>query len=163
MRQSTSSAPRRLDRSRTTVALIAASFLIGGSIAPAAAKTRHHRSHHHHHHHKHKAENSWLNANASIGPTGHRSFSGIASYYGNEAGSKTASGQRFNQHAMTAAHRSLPFGTRLKVTHGSRSVIVTINDRGPFIRGRVLDLSKGAAHAIGLTGRGVGRVVAEVM
>jgi rare lipoprotein A len=163
MLQSKSSAPRRLDRSRTTVALIAASLLIGGSIAPAAAKSRHHRSHHHHHHHKHKAENSWLNANASIGPTGHRSFSGIASYYGNEAGNKTASGQRFNQHAMTAAHRSLPFGTKLKVTHGSRSVIVTINDRGPFIRGRVLDLSKGAAQVIGLTGRGVGRVVAEVM
>ena len=162
MLQSKSSAPRRLDRSRTTVALIAASLLIGGSIAPAAAKSRHHRSHHHHHHHKHKAENSWLNANASISPTGHRSFSGIASYYGNEAGNKTASGQRFNQHAMTAAHRTLPFGTKLKVTHGSRSVIVTINDRGPFIRGRVLDLSKGAAHAIGLTGRGVGRVVAEV-
>jgi rare lipoprotein A len=159
--QSKSSAPRRLDRSRATVALIAASLMIGGSIAPAAAKSRqHHR--HHHHHHKHKAENSWLNANASIRPTGHRSFSGIASYYGNEAGNRTASGQRFNQHAMTAAHRTLPFGTRLKVTHGSRSVIVTINDRGPFIRGRVLDLSKGAAHAIGLTGRGVGRVVAEV-
>ena len=163
MLQSKSSAPRRLDRSRTTVALIAASLLIGGSIAPAAAKSRHHRHHHHHHHHKHKAENSWLNANASIGPSGHRSFSGIASYYGNEAGNKTASGQRFNQHAMTAAHRTLPFGTKLKVTHGSRSVVVTINDRGPFIRGRVLDLSKGAAHAIGLTGRGVGRVVAEVM
>lgn len=161
MLQSTSSALRRLDRSRATVALIAASLLIGGSITPAAAKTRHHRSHHHHHH-KHKAENSWLNANASIGPSGGRSFSGIASYYGNEAGNKTASGQRFNQHAMTAAHRSLPFGTKLKVTHGSRSVVVTINDRGPFIRGRVLDLSKGAAHAIGLTGRGVGRVVAEV-
>lgn len=162
MLQSKSSAPRRLDRSRTTIALIAASLLIGGSITPAAAKSRHHRSHHHHHHHKHKAENSWLNANASIGPTGRRSFSGIASYYGNEAGNKTASGQRFNQHAMTAAHRTLPFGTKLKVTHGSRSVVVTINDRGPFIRGRVLDLSKGAARAIGLTGRGVGRVVAEV-
>jgi len=163
MLQSKSSAPRRLDRSRTTIALIAASLLIGGSITPAAAKSRHHRSHHHHHHHKHKAENSWLNANASIGPTGRRSFSGIASYYGNEAGNKTASGQRFNQHAMTAAHRTLPFGTKLRVTHGGRSVIVTVNDRGPFIRGRVLDLSKGAAHAIGLTGRGVGRVVAEVM
>jgi len=162
MLQSKSSASRRSGSARTTVALIAASLLIGGGIAPAAAKSRHHRHHHHHHNHKHKAENSWLNANASIGPTGRRSFSGIASYYGNEAGSKTASGQRFNQHAMTAAHRTLPFGTRLKVTHGSRSVVVTINDRGPFIRGRVLDLSKGAARAIGLTGRGVGRVYAEV-
>lgn len=92
-----------------------------------------------------------------------RSFSGIASFYGNESGSKTASGQRFNQNAMTAAHRSLPFGTKLRVTHGGQSVVVTINDRGPFIRGRVLDLSTGAARAIGLTGRGVGRVTAEVI
>ena len=87
----------------------------------------------------------------------------MASFYGNESGSKTASGQRFNQNAMTAAHRSLPFGTKLKVTHGSRSVVVTINDRGPFIKGRVLDLSTGAARAVGLTSAGVGRVVAEVM
>jgi rare lipoprotein A len=64
---------------------------------------------------------------------------------------------------MTAAHRSLPFGTKLRVTHGGRSVVVTINDRGPFIRGRVLDLSTGAARVIGLTGAGVGRVVAEVV
>ena len=92
-----------------------------------------------------------------------RSFSGMASYYGNESGSRTASGQRFNQNAMTAAHRSLPFGTKLRVTHGGSSVIVTINARGPFIRGRVLDLSTGAARAIGLTGAGVGRVTAEVV
>lgn len=92
-----------------------------------------------------------------------RSFSGMASFYGNESGSRTASGQRFNQNAMTAAHRSLPFGTKLRVTHGGSSVIVTINDRGPFIRGRVLDLSTGAARAIGLTGAGVGRVTAEVV
>ena len=87
----------------------------------------------------------------------------MASFYGNESGSKTASGQRFNQNAMTAAHRTLPFGTKLRVTHGGQSVIVTINDRGPFIRGRVLDLSTGAARAIGLTGAGVGKVTAEVV
>lgn len=166
MLRSKTSALRHLGRSRTTVTLVAASLLLGAGITQAAAKSKHHRHHHHHQKHKHTAQkpsqNSWLNANASIGSTGGRSFSGVASYYGNEAGNKTASGQRFNQHAMTAAHRSLPFGTKLKVTHGSRSVVVTINDRGPFIRGRVLDLSKGAAHAIGLTGRGVGRVVAEV-
>jgi rare lipoprotein A len=103
---------------------------------------------------------SWRDANASVGSS--RSFSGNASFYGNESGSKTASGQRFNQEAMTAAHRTLPFGTRLKVTHGGRSVVVTVNDRGPFIKGRVLDLSKGAARAVGLTSRGVGHVVAEV-
>jgi len=112
---------------------------------------------------------SWREANASLETpfsthSGHsgRTFSGKASYYGSESGSRTASGQRFNQNAMTAAHRTLPFGTRVKVTHGGRSVVVTINDRGPFIRGRVLDLSKGAARAIGLTGRGVGQVVAEI-
>ena len=107
-----------------------------------------------------RSRRDWRDANASIS-SGH-TFSGMASYYGNESGSKTASGQRFNQNAMTAAHRTLPFGTRLRVTHNGHSVVVTVNDRGPFIRGRVLDLSKGAARAIGLTSRGVGRVVAEV-
>jgi rare lipoprotein A len=87
----------------------------------------------------------------------------MASYYGNESGSRTASGQRMNASAMTAAHRSLPFGTKLRVTHGGQSVVVTVNDRGPFIRGRVLDLSTGAARAIGLTRAGVGRVTAEVV
>ena len=92
-----------------------------------------------------------------------RSFSGKASFYGGESGSRTASGQRFNQNAMTAAHRSLPFGTKLRVTHRGQSVVVTINDRGPFIKGRVLDLSTGAARAIGLTGAGVGHITAEVV
>ncbi len=153
-----------LTRSRTAFALIAATLLVGGSISEASAKSRHHR---HHHHHAHKAQapgTSWLDSNASIGSqsTG-RGFSGKASYYGNESGSRTASGQRFNQNAMTAAHRSLPFGTKLRVTHRGQSVVVTINDRGPFIRGRVLDLSTGAARAIGLTGAGVGHITAEVV
>jgi rare lipoprotein A len=150
---------------RTAIALMTAALVLGGTVSEASAKSRHHRHHVRHHHHAHHASNaSLLDANASIAPSmGGRSFSGMASFYGNESGSKTASGQRFNQNAMTAAHRSLPFGTKLRVTHGGRSVVVTINDRGPFIRGRVLDLSKGAASAIGLTGAGVGRVVAEVM
>ena len=104
---------------------------------------------------------SWRDSNSSIGSSS-RSFSGKDSFFGNDYATRTASGQRFNQEAMTAAHRTLPFGTRVKVTHAGRSVVVTINDRGPFIRGRVLDLSKGAARAVGLTGRGVGHVVAEV-
>ena len=87
----------------------------------------------------------------------------MASYYGNKSGSRTTSGQHFNQNAMTCAHRSLPFGTKLRVTHGDRSVVVTVNDRGPFVRGRVLDLSTGAARAVGLTGAGVGRVTAEIL
>jgi rare lipoprotein A len=153
-------------RSRTAIALFAATLLVGGSITEASAKSRHHHRHHHSHHaSKSSSASSWRNANAAIAPssgTG-RSFSGVASYYGNESGSKTASGQRFNQNAMTCAHRSLPFGTKLRVTHGGRSVVVTVNDRGPFIRGRVLDLSTGAARAVGLTGAGVGRVTAEVI
>jgi peptidoglycan lytic transglycosylase len=153
--------PGTLTRSRTAFALIAATLLVGGSISEASAKSRHHR--HHHAKAQPAAAGSWLNANASIGSTGGRSFAGKASYYGNESGSRTASGQRFNQNAMTAAHRSLPFGTKLRVTHRGQSVVVTVNDRGPFIRGRVLDLSKGAARAIGLTGAGVGHVTAEVV
>ena len=155
-------------RPRTAIAFIAATLVVGGTATEASAKSRHHHrySHHHHRHHAQNDTNTtsdWRNANASMTPssgTG-RSFSGMASYYGNESGSRTASGQRFNQNAMTAAHRTLPFGTKLRVTHGGRSVVVTINDRGPFVRGRVLDLSTGAARAIGIGG--LGRVVAEVM
>jgi peptidoglycan lytic transglycosylase len=77
----------------------------------------------------------------------------IATYYGQEfAGRRTASGERFNPGAMTAAHRTLRFGTRVRVTNSrnGRSVIVRINDRGPFVKGRSIDLSSGAARAIGM-------------
>jgi rare lipoprotein A len=86
--------------------------------------------------------------------------SGIASWYGGSLhGSKTASGERFNTYAqadMTAAHKSLPMGTRVRVTNrkNGRSVIVRINDRGPFIRGRVIDVSQAAAKALHLDGVG---------
>src|SRR3954468_17076696 len=152
-----------LTRSRTALALVAATLLVGGSVTEASAKSRHHR-HHHSHHAAKSTGGDWRDANASMGGTsGGHSFSGMASYYGNESGSRTASGARFNQNAMTCAHRSLPFGTRLRVSHRGQSVVVTVNDRGPFIRGRVLDLSTGAARAIGLTGAGVGKVTAEVV
>jgi rare lipoprotein A len=89
------------------------------------------------------------------------SQSGMGSYYGPKFhGKKTASGEKFNQNAMTAAHKTLPFGTRLKVTNMSnkRSVVVRVNDRGPFIRGRIVDVSTIAARQLGIVGRGVGRV-----
>lgn len=90
----------------------------------------------------------------------HAAESMVASYYGSESGHRTASGERFNPNGMTAAHRTLPFGTRLRVCyHGC--VVVRISDRGPFIRGRQLDLSKGAAARIGMLGRGVARVTVE--
>lgn len=87
-----------------------------------------------------------------------RAETGLASFYWH--GQKTASGERFNPSAMTAAHRTRPFGQRVRVTNLSngRVVVVRINDRGPFIRGRVIDLSRGAASAIGMTGSGVARV-----
>lgn len=153
----------KVTQSRTAVIILAAAALTGGTASEASARSY---RHHHYAHHVARAEtSSWREAHASIGSSFGmgRSFSGMASFYGNESGRKTASGQRFNQEAMTAAHRSLPFGTKLRVTHGGRSVIVTINDRGPFVRGRVLDLSTGAARAIGLIGAGVGHVTAEVV
>lgn len=87
--------------------------------------------------------------------------SGIASYYGNElAGNRTANGERFNPSALTAAHRTLPFGSKVRVTYArtGESVVVTINDRGPFHGNRVIDLSKAAAEQIGLARAGSGRV-----
>lgn len=83
---------------------------------------------------------------------------GVASYY--KSGKRTANGERFNPHGYTAAHRTLPFGTRVLVTNlkNGRSVIVRINDRGPFTRGRVIDLSLGAAKVVGLTASGVAKV-----
>lgn len=91
---------------------------------------------------------------------------GQASWYGpGFHGRRTANGERYNQNAMTAAHRSLPFGTRVRVTNlnNGRSVVVRINDRGPFIRGRVIDLSRAGAGAIGMISSGVAPVRLEVL
>ncbi|MDA7787953.1 septal ring lytic transglycosylase RlpA family protein [Sphingomonadaceae bacterium] len=86
---------------------------------------------------------------------------GMASYYGRRFhGRQTANGERFDMNAMTAAHKTLPFGTLVEVTNprNGRTVTVRINDRGPFIRGREIDLSRGAAQQVGLIQRGHGRV-----
>jgi rare lipoprotein A len=93
-------------------------------------------------------------------------LTGMASWYGpGFHGRRSASGEVFNQNAMTAAHRTLPFGTEVRVTNlsNSRQVVVRINDRGPFSHGRVLDLSAAAAQEIGLRNSGVGRVKIEVL
>ena len=86
-------------------------------------------------------------------PTIASAQSGIASVY---AEGPTATGERVVPSAMTAAHRTLPFGTMVRVTNTSngRSVVVRINDRGPFVKGRIIDLTPGAAHAIGIAGLG---------
>jgi rare lipoprotein A len=88
---------------------------------------------------------------------------GIASFYSDEQ--PTASGERFDPNGMTAAHRSLPFGTRLRVTNlaTGRSVTVRINDRGPYIPGRVVDVSYSAAESLGIVGRGVAKVKLDVV
>jgi rare lipoprotein A len=97
---------------------------------------------------------------AATGPTLAESV-GVASYYGKGFhGRRAANGEIFNMNAMTAAHKSLPFGTKLQVTNMSngKSVIVRIQDRGPYTRGRVLDLSFGAAKAIGMIDSGTANV-----
>lgn len=95
-----------------------------------------------------------------------KSTAGSASWYGGKFhGRKTANGERFNMHDLTAAHRSLPFGTKVRVTNQKtgKSVVVRINDRGPFHGNRVIDLSRGAANAVGMLGTGVARVKLDVL
>jgi rare lipoprotein A len=89
---------------------------------------------------------------------------GMASFYGAElAGNRTATGERFNPSAMTAAHRTLPMGTKLRVTNkaNGKSVIVRINDRGPFAKNRIIDVSRGAAEKISMVRSGTARVTLE--
>jgi peptidoglycan lytic transglycosylase len=91
---------------------------------------------------------------------------GLASWYGQpHQGLKTASGEAFDMNKLTAAHRTLPFGTRLRVTNveNGKSVVVRVNDRGPHVAGRVLDLSYRAAQALGMTDAGVARVEVVVL
>jgi rare lipoprotein A len=79
---------------------------------------------------------------------------GIASIYSTESGTGTASGQKLNPNALTAAHKKLPFGTKVRVTNkkNGKSIVVTINDRGPFIRGRIIDLTPAGGRALGFSG-----------
>ena len=87
---------------------------------------------------------------------------GFASFYSRRAtGTRTASGERLHHDSMTCAHRTLPFGTHLLVTHegNGRSVVVRVNDRGPYVRGRIVDLSRGAARELGMISEGIASVV----
>ena len=92
-----------------------------------------------------------------------KTTTGWASYY--KSGKTTANGERFKPMGMTAAHRTLPFGTKVVVTNlkTGKSVVVRINDRGPFIKGRVIDLSLGAAKVVGLLRSGVAKVKFDVL
>jgi rare lipoprotein A len=88
---------------------------------------------------------------------------GVASFY--TEGAQTASGEKFNTHELTAAHPTLPFGTKLRVTNvaSGRSVTVRVNDRGPYVAGRVVDVSYSAADALGMVGRGIAKVKLDVV
>lgn len=107
-----------------------------------------------------KAKGSYATATSY---SGGGASSGVASYYWQPQ--RVASGGWFNPNAMTAAHKTLPFGTQVQVTNlnNGRSVTVTINDRGPYVRGRVIDLSRAAASSIGMTGAGLARVSLTVV
>jgi rare lipoprotein A len=93
-----------------------------------------------------------------------KQISGVAAYYSKDYRGLTASGERYDPNKLTCAHRTLPFGTRVRVTdtRTHRSVVVTVNDRGPFSKGRVIDLSLAAAKELHMLGRGLIRVTAAV-
>ena len=91
---------------------------------------------------------------------------GVASFYGNElAGNRTASGERFNPKELTAAHRTLPMGSKIRVTNkaNGKSVVVRINDRGPFAKSRIIDLSHAAAQEISMVRSGTARVTLDLI
>lgn len=138
------------------VAIAASAFLVLNAGVADAAKPRKAGTTH-----AQKARSHLIRTAQAEHPAGTHAQSGIASYYGKaHHGKRTASGVRFDQNAMTAAHPTLPFGTRVKVTHvgSNRSIVVTINDRLPSRR-RIIDLSYGAAQQLGMIRQGIAQVV----
>jgi rare lipoprotein A len=103
----------------------------------------------------------WGMSNIAVAQAPHQ-FTGIVAYYSIDYSGRTARGDRYDPEKFTAAHRTLPFGPRLRVTdpRSQRSVVVVVNDRGPFSKGRVLDRSLAAAKALRMTGRGLLKVTA---
>lgn len=128
---------------------VAASAALAGNVEASEAR--------HHHRRGHRSHESQVNAPAADKNVG------FASYYGPGESRRTASGERFDPRALTAAHRTLPLGTHVRVTNLSngRNVVVRINDRGPFIRSRVIDVSRAAAAELDFISRGVTRVSIE--
>ena len=135
---------------RVNLVLVAAVVLVfSGAAFPSYAKANH-RHHHHYNSNTHSSNRNTYTGNRNTS----QGQGGVASVYSTDSGSRTAEGGRLNPGALTAAHRSLPFGTKVRVTNkkNGRSVVVTINDRGPFVRGRVIDLTPAGAHALGFAG-----------
>ena len=135
----------RLVRNAMLTGVFACVLVAGQNIRPSSAHGHAARGKDHSSHHQHAGNAGGLHASPSF------SGSGLASVH---RGGKTASGEHMNAGGMTAAHRTLPFGTSVTVVNSrnGRAVVVRINDRGPFVRGRVIDLSRAAARAIGISG-----------
>ena len=113
-----------------------------------------------------KKHNYLITKPLSTKPLSTKPVIGIASFYSDKfTGKRTASGEKFNNSAMTAAHKTLPFGTHMKVTNmrNKKSVVVRINDRGPHKKGRVIDLTQAAAHKIGFGSHGLAKVKLEIL
>ena len=137
-------------KSKIAICCAIAGTILAGSGNIAFAKSHTHRIHGHHHITAHLSSHNA--AVASTDTSAHEEFqSGIASVY---SGGLTANGEVAKPGQLTAAHKTLPFGTMVRVTNkdSGRSVVVRINDRGPFVRGRVIDLMPAAAHALGFSG-----------
>jgi rare lipoprotein A len=123
------------------ITALGAATLLVSTAGVASAASRHHHHHHHGMSHETSHQGGGLNGIASI-------------YSPTYSGHRTASGQYGSPHALTAAHKTLPFGTMVRVTnqHNGRTVMVRINDRGPFVHGRVIDVTPAAAHVLGFSG-----------
>jgi rare lipoprotein A (peptidoglycan hydrolase) len=145
-------ADRARARARGLIVVVTA-LVLAGCTSAAQSKTKTTTGTHTHHRRSSRppAEIGWTQR-------------GMATWYGSHGGS-TASGERMKPSAMTAAHRTLPFDTRVRVTHAKtgKSVVVRINDRGPYGRGRIIDLSPAAARKLGIVDEGVAPVVIEVV
>jgi rare lipoprotein A len=113
--------------------------------------------------HRQAAKKTSAQVASRRGPETKDSSYGLASFYSYDP--QTASGEKFDKNELTAAHRTLPFGTKVRVTNVAtgQSVTVRVNDRGPFVNGRVVDVSHGAADKLGITGQGVAKVKLEVV
>jgi len=143
---------------RTVIATVAMGCLGLASGTAAAVETRHAGP-------KHPHRTARTNTADSAEATVPGQSVGLASFYGVGESSRTSSGERFNPRAFTAAHRTLPFGSNVKVTNlaNGKAVVVRINDRGPYARGRVIDLSRSAAEALDFIARGVTKVRIETI
>jgi rare lipoprotein A len=124
--------------------------------------------HSHRHGHRGKSSRSYRIRGRTYHPMasakGYREI-GMASWYGHESGNRTASGDRFNPEGLSAAHKTLPLDTRVRVTNlaNGRSAVVVVNDRGPFVPGRIIDLSHGAARRLSMERKGSSRVLVEAL